>query len=101
MPLLHQVIPIIDSLTTALDEFIDNAALGSAVRHAALRGMLMLNKYYGRTDESILYRIAMSKSLLFKYTSYETVTISYSTAPSTQAFLLPTCGLASGMGRRS
>ena len=62
-PLLHQVIPIIDSLTTALDEFIDNAALGSAVRHAALRGMLMLNKYYGRTDESIVYRIAMSQSL--------------------------------------
>jgi hypothetical protein len=51
---------MIDIITSALDEFIDNTSLYPVVRHAALRGLLMVNKYYGRTDESILYRIAMS-----------------------------------------
>lgn len=51
--------PIIDSITGALDGYIDNVSLHPVVRHAALRGLLMLNKYYARTDESIVYRIAM------------------------------------------
>lgn len=58
-PLIHHVVPIIDSLTSALDKYIDNVALHPVVCHAALRGLLMLNKYYARTDESIVYRIAM------------------------------------------
>jgi hypothetical protein len=50
-----------DSITSALDKFIDNPFLHPAVRHAALRGLLMLNKYYARTDDTIVYRIAMSE----------------------------------------
>jgi len=61
-PLVHQVNPIFDIITSALDDCIDNGDLVPAVRHAALRGMLMLNKYYALTDDSIVYRIAMSES---------------------------------------
>lgn len=60
MPLIHQVIPIFDVVTTALEDNIDKSTLPLAVRHAALRGYLMLNKYYSLTDESVVYRIAMS-----------------------------------------
>ncbi|KAJ3511231.1 hypothetical protein NMY22_g15715 [Coprinellus aureogranulatus] len=58
-PLIHEVIPFIDGLTSYFDTVIDNQALHPAVRHAAMRGLKMLNKYYGRTDDSIVYRIAM------------------------------------------
>ncbi|KAJ3516930.1 hypothetical protein NMY22_g14084 [Coprinellus aureogranulatus] len=49
----------IDTLTTFFDETIDDATLHPTVRHAALRGVRMLNKYYSKTDESNVYRIAM------------------------------------------
>jgi len=61
IPLIHEVIPHIDVITSTLDEFMDDASKHPAVRHAALRGLLMLNKYYTLTDESIVFRIAMSK----------------------------------------
>jgi len=64
-PLIHQVIPIFDIITSALDDCVDNGDLVPAVRHAALRGILMLNKYYALTDDSIVYRIAMSESRAF------------------------------------
>lgn len=60
IPLIHEVIPIFDVLTGALDEFIDNIALPNVVRAAALRGLTMMNKYYELTDDSIVFRIAMS-----------------------------------------
>lgn len=61
-----------DSITSALDKFIDKSSLHPAVCHAALRGMLMLNKYYVRTDETIVYCIAMSESnfIYFHVISY-------------------------------
>jgi hypothetical protein len=61
IPLIHEVIPIFDALTSALDEFLDNKALLPAVRAAALRGIVMMNKYYALTDDSAVYRVAMSK----------------------------------------
>ena len=39
---------------------IDNEALHIAIRHAANTALTVLNKYYSRTDESEIYRIAMS-----------------------------------------
>jgi len=60
VPLIHHVIPIFDVVTTALEDYIDNSALPLVVRHAALQGYLMLNKYYTLTDDSIVYRVAMS-----------------------------------------
>lgn len=70
MPLIHHVIPIFDVVTTALEDNIDKSTLPLAVRHAALRGYLMLNKYYSLTDESVVYRIAMSGFLTFSWLGY-------------------------------
>jgi hypothetical protein len=38
----------------------DKTTLPLVVRHAALQGYLMLNKYYTMTDASVIYRVAMS-----------------------------------------
>jgi hypothetical protein len=61
IPLIHQVIPIFDIITTALEDHIKKDTLPLVVRHAALRGFYMLNKYYSLTDDSIVYRIAISR----------------------------------------
>jgi hypothetical protein len=61
VPLIHEVIPIFDALTAALDEFLDNTALLPAVHAAALRGIIMMNKYYALTDDSAIFHVAMSK----------------------------------------
>lgn len=59
--LVHQVIPYIDVLTRHVDAFAADETLTPAVRAAARRGRLILDKYYSLTDDSIVYRIAMSK----------------------------------------
>lgn len=60
VPLLHEVIPLINILTTQLEDCVASPALHSVVRVTAARGLHVLNKYYSRTDDSIMYRIAMS-----------------------------------------
>ena len=57
--LLHEVIPYIDVLTEHLDAFATNTQYHPTVRAAARRGRLLMDKYYSRTDESIVYRDAM------------------------------------------
>ena len=59
IPLIHEVIPIFDILSRILDDFVNDNEKFPAVRAAARRGHAMLNKYYGITDESIMYRIAI------------------------------------------
>lgn len=66
VPLVHEVIPIIDVLTNHFDSVIDNTRLHPVVRAAALRGLIMLNKYYAKSDESVVYRIAMILHPAFK-----------------------------------
>jgi hypothetical protein len=63
-PLIHEVIPIFDIITGAMDEFIDNTRCPLVIRTAALRGLTMMNKYYALTDESVVFRIAMSMTCL-------------------------------------
>jgi hypothetical protein len=43
---------------------VDDAKLHPCVRVAAARGRAMLNKYYGLSDDSNMYRIAMHKLLI-------------------------------------
>ena len=62
-PLLHHVIPLFDIITRKLDAFVDDEMLHPCVRVAAARGRRMLNKYYGLSDDSIMYRVAMRKLL--------------------------------------
>ncbi|KIJ31507.1 hypothetical protein M422DRAFT_140563, partial [Sphaerobolus stellatus SS14] len=57
-PLVHTVIAYINTLTEALDEY----RLGKdmpAVHIAAAHGRCIINKYYARTDETIIIRIAI------------------------------------------
>lgn len=63
VPLLHEVIPLIDAITAELDKYIENNdnVYHPLVSAAAARGLAVLNKYYSKTDDSILYRGAMSK----------------------------------------
>lgn len=60
---MHEVIPIFDIISRAIDENMADLTLPPAVRVAAARGRKMLDKYYGLTDDTIVYRIAMCTSL--------------------------------------
>ena len=63
----------------------DQTALPLVVRHAALRGYLMVNKYYTMTDASVVYRVAMS---MFSVTlSCSTHHSFHSPAPSLQDYI--------------
>ena len=61
VPLIHEVIPLFDSLINRFEEFIGNEDLFPGVHAAAIRGRAVLCKYYSKTDDSIMYRMAMSK----------------------------------------
>jgi hypothetical protein len=57
--LISGVIPGMDRLVCVIDKYKDNIKIHSAVRSAAMRGLTILNKYYQKSDESFIYRIAM------------------------------------------
>lgn len=63
IPLISAVIPSIDALVRVIDDFRDDTANHPAVRSAAMRGLNILNKYYQKSDESFVYRIAMGMLL--------------------------------------
>jgi hypothetical protein len=50
---------------------VDDTTLLPAVRAAALRGIVMMNKYYALTDDSSIYRVAMSKFGQSLHPNYE------------------------------
>ena len=54
-----------DKIDTLLNSFATNTTLSAAIRASSSLGKQLLNKYYARTDESEIYRIAMDKSSLF------------------------------------
>ncbi|TDL14850.1 hypothetical protein BD410DRAFT_733533 [Rickenella mellea] len=66
VPLVHEVIPLIDSLTDTLAAAVIDEALHPVVRAAMARGVEVLNKYYSKTDDSIMYRLAMRTSFSCK-----------------------------------
>ncbi len=51
-----------DILTHKINDAIQDESLHIAVRAAAARGRVILDKYYSKTDQSIMYRMAMSTS---------------------------------------
>jgi len=59
--LVHQVIPLFDGIMRALDDHAKDPKNKPAVCMAAVRGRIMLDKYYGLTDDSVVYRIAMRR----------------------------------------
>lgn len=60
-PLLYQVIPVIDQITIHLQDTIEDEAAIPAIRAAAQKGLATLNKYYAKTDEVYMTRMAISK----------------------------------------
>lgn len=54
-----------DMLTNLLDDFQKDESMLPAVRMAARRGRKMMDKYYGKTDESIMFRIGMSQFIVY------------------------------------
>jgi hypothetical protein len=60
IPLLHQVIPVIDILTRHLEDTSSNSKYLPTICAGAAKGLVVLNKYYSKTNESIMYRCAMS-----------------------------------------
>ena len=58
--LVHEVIPYMDILHEHLVRFQDDPVLTSVVRAASARGIEVINRYYSKTDQSVIYRIAMS-----------------------------------------
>jgi len=55
IPLLYEVIPIIHILTEKLEEVVEDVDLMLVVKGGATRGLAVLHKYYGKTDDSIMY----------------------------------------------
>ena len=54
-----------DALTHMLEHVTSNVQLLPSVRAAAACGKAVLDKYYSLTDDSVMYRLAMSKCLYF------------------------------------
>lgn len=61
--LVHQVIPMIDCLNHDLEGIVDRYSTPLAIRHGAKNALKILDKYYSKTDDSEIYRAAMSTSI--------------------------------------
>ncbi|THU92086.1 hypothetical protein K435DRAFT_672838, partial [Dendrothele bispora CBS 962.96] len=59
VPLLHKVIPWMDTFEGLLKGVVKDSSKHGTVRAAAARGLAVLNKYYSKTDDNVMYRICM------------------------------------------
>lgn len=59
--LIFEVIPLINRFTQLFGKIIDDESLHIAIRHAANTALTVLNRYYSPTDDTEMYRIAMSE----------------------------------------
>lgn len=58
-PMIHEVIPIMDLLNNRLEVFFNDTSLPGVVRQGIQRAIIVLDKYYALTDESIMWKTAM------------------------------------------
>ncbi|KAJ7203388.1 hypothetical protein GGX14DRAFT_369538, partial [Mycena pura] len=74
-PRIFEVIPIIDLLTKFLEDAVreDRSTRPhfDVVRAAALAGLGLLDKYYEKTDESIMYRVGMLMHPSYRLSYFE------------------------------
>ena len=66
IPLLHEVIPVMDMLVDQLEDFVQRESTQPIVRAAAACGREVILKYYNKTDDVSMYRIAMLLHPRFK-----------------------------------
>jgi hypothetical protein len=51
-----------DAITRKFDAFRNDPSFSQAIKYGIRRGQTVLNKYYGKTDESVMYRVALRES---------------------------------------
>lgn len=59
MPLVHEVIPILEAMEHDLTKVRDSPELPRVIRIAAIAALLVVSKYYALTDDNEVYRIAI------------------------------------------
>lgn len=62
--LLSSVVPHMDDLANAIETFLQQPGLHAAVKFAAECGSRVLEKYWSKTDESWMYRVAICMLLI-------------------------------------
>lgn len=60
-PLVADVIPLYDLLERQLSNIVNDCTKPTIIRASAAKSRAVLNKYYGKTDDSRMYRLCMSK----------------------------------------
>ncbi|KAF9018313.1 hypothetical protein BDZ89DRAFT_923745, partial [Hymenopellis radicata] len=58
-PMLHAVIPAMDSLNKKLERAFNDNSRPAVIRKALQRGLIVLDKYYSLTDDSVMWKTAM------------------------------------------
>ena len=101
VPLIHQVIPIIDYLLAHLEKVIDDLDMHPAICHVAQNGMSVLDTYYAHTDESDMYWMAMSTHVLQMSLFITNVTNQSCTLGTSSAILLRRNGHKHGLTQLS
>ena len=66
VPLIYEVLPMLVRLRRDLQQMSDNSRLPNVIRIAAIAGLLVLDKYDARFQDTEVYRIALGK---FTWTS--------------------------------
>ncbi len=95
--LLHEVILTMDILTWELKKALKNMALLLCVHLGVSQGLAIIDKYYSKMDESIMWKTAMSKSILL-FSCLLVLTVFYSSPASLlQAQLFLQSKLVDGM----
>ncbi|PBL01890.1 hypothetical protein ARMGADRAFT_883386, partial [Armillaria gallica] len=59
VPLLHEMIPMIDILTHKFKKCLKNSNILPVIYAAVAQGLAIINKYYSKTDKSIMWKTAM------------------------------------------
>ena len=59
VPLVHEVIPMLEAMEHDLTRVRDSHELPTVIRIAAIAALLIISKYYALTDDNEVYRIAI------------------------------------------
>ena len=96
------MIPFIDILTDHVEKFKADTSNSPVVRAAASRGRIILDRYYSRTDEVAIYRVAM-RTCFFFFPFYGILILTRlspcSPSSSVQGRLLPRAQVAAELDR--
>ena len=63
VPLVYEVFPMLARLRRDLQQMCDSSVLPNVIRIAAIAGLLVLDKYDTRFQDSEIYKIALGKTI--------------------------------------